>query len=491
MDNLFKNASGVISLKNLLGFAAVSLFALVLSSCSKGDDMAGGVTDIGNSVAEGFVVTESNQPVARARVVAYYDDWGKTALEDSSVVVFADDNGMFSLKFDSTRSVVLYAEGGDGTMGLSRIQNKESAHVMVGNPRRLESSVADASSGYMRIVGRSETAPVNSDGSFAFSSMPVGEISLVYVADEQPMAHFDFMTAAVGDTLKIPSLEKRAENNGLLTISDYRYYSGVTFAGIMVDVPAGITVPEPVAVPDDSLETPPVETDSTEVDTTENLAISINLHMDGENDGTVVYNSDGTLADPDSVEYVDGISGKGISLKVGQYIGVGNVDPCEGDFTLSIWTVWKGFRVGSIYQLLFAQRIDWTQSAARFQLQYDFLTSSIVAVSDGITSTGYVSLSKGNTERGGVLPPNEWANIVLVYESGKLYLYVNGELANESATGDKFTPKDFAEPVPFCIGGSEVANDTWNGIIDELTIESTARSAKWVKAQYDAMKSGE
>ena len=80
MDTLFKYASGV----------ALAFFAIGLSSCSKTENVAGGVTDIGNSVAQGIVVTEANQPVARARVVAYYDNWDKTAIEDS-VVVEADN----------------------------------------------------------------------------------------------------------------------------------------------------------------------------------------------------------------------------------------------------------------------------------------------------------------------------------------------------------------------------------------------------------------
>ena len=481
MDSLFKNASGVISLKNLFGGTAVFLFALGVTACTKSDETAGGVTDIGNSVASGFVVTEGNLPVAHARVVAYYDNWDKTAIEDS-VETVADDNGVFSLKFDSTRNVVLYAEGVEGT-GLSRIQNKASAHVMVGHPRRLESSIADASSGYMRIVGSSEIVPVNEDGSFAFASMPVGEISLVYVAGEQPKARFEFMTAVVGDTLIIPSLEQREQNNGWLTISDYHYYSGAAYGGIMVDVPENVSVPEQVIVLPDTSAKDTVTEDSTVTDSTENLEISVRLDMEGN---AQVYNSDGTVADPDSVEYEDGISGKGILLKVGQYVDAGEIDPSAGDFTLSIWTFWKGFREGSIYQLLFAQRSDWMESAARLQLQYDITISSIVAVSDGVSATGYAWLCKGNTERGGVLPPNEWANITLVYENGKLFLYVNGELASEPA-GVPFTPKDMTKPVPLRIGGTEVANDTWNGIIDEVTIESTARSAEWVKAQYEAL----
>ena len=469
MDTLFKYASGV----------ALALFAAGLTSCSKSDETAGGVTDIGNSIASGIVVTEANQPVARARVVAYYDNWNKTSIEDS-VVVEADDNGIFSLKFDSTRSVVLFAENGSES-GLSRIQHTGAALVMVGHPRRLESSVAEAKSGYMRIVGRSEVAPVNSDGSFAFESMPVGEISLVYGESDQSQARFNFMTAVVGDTLKIPSLENK--NEGWLTISDYHYYSGAAYGGIMVNVPDGISVPQDTATPE------PVAPDTTAkdtsaVDTTEELAISLNLHMDGSDSVAKVYNNDGSVAD--SVNYVEGVSGKGILLKVGQFVEVGDIDPCAGDFTMSAWTKWSGYRGDGIYQLLFAEREDWMTGLSRFQLQYEFMTSSFVAVGDGmdLSGYGYAWLAKGNVERGGTLPMNEWSLLVLVNEGGKLYFYINGELVSNKA-GVPFTPKEVAAPLPFRIGGSEVPNDTWNGAIDEVKIESVARSAEWVKAEYE------
>ena len=58
------------------------------------------------------------------------------------------------------------------------------------------------------------------------------------------------------------------------------------------------------------------------------------------------------------------------------------------------------------------------------------------------------------------------------------------ELVSDKA-GVPFRPKDTEKPMPFRIGGSEVPNDTWNGAIDEVAIESTARSAEWVKAEYE------
>ena len=463
---------------------ALALFAAGLTSCSKTNETAGGVTDIGNSVATGIVVTEANQPVARARVVAYYDNWDQASIEDS-VEVIADDNGKFELKFDSTRSVVLYAENGSES-GLSRIQNTGDALVMVGHPRRLESSVAEAKSGYMRIVGRSEVVNVKSDGSFAFDSMPVGDISLVYVASEQSQARFNFMTAIVGDTLKIPSLENK--NEGWLTISDYRYYSGAAYGGIMVNVPDGISVPQDT-VPQDTVAPEPVVPDTTTkdssvIDTTEELAISLNLHMDGKDDLVEIRDNDGSIAD--TVTYVEGVSGKGILLKVGQYIEVGEIDPCAGEFTMSAWTKWGGYRGDGVYQILFAERSDWMTGDSRFQLQYEIMQSAITAVGDGVdwSGYGYAWLAKGNVERGGKLPMDEWAHLVLVYENEKLYLYINGELVSVKE-GVPFRPKDTTKPMPFRIGGTEVAADTWNGPIDEVKIESVAHNAEWVKAEYE------
>jgi hypothetical protein len=482
MKHLFKNASGL---------AVLALVALGVTSCSKEKDVAGGVTDIGNSVAEGLVVTEANQPVAYARVVAYYDGWDKTSIEDS-VEVQADENGKFSLKYDSTHAVVLYAETDDKS-GLSRMENTEGALVMVGHPRRLESSIADAHSGYVRIVGSNETARVKSDGSFAFDAMPVGEISLVYVADEQPKARFNFMTTVMGDTLKIPELEELDQNDGWLTISDYRYYSGAAYGGIMVSVPEDIKVPEKTVVPADTVAKDTTVKDTTAKDTTEkdtieinppkDPAISLELHLDGKDRDAKVYDNDGSVAD--SVNYVDGVSGKGILLKVGQYIEVGQIDLCVSDFTMSAWTKWGGYRGDGIYQILFAERLNWDKGLSRFQLQYEIMTSSITAVGDGtdLAGYGYAWLSKGNVERGGKLPMNEWAHVALVYESGKLYFYINGKLVS-AKEGVSFDPKE-VENMPLRIGGSEIANDTWNGAIDEVRLESVAHNAEWVKAEYE------
>ena len=80
--------------------------ALVFSACSN-EEHAGGVTDIGNSLA-GVVVRDDGSPVARARVVAYYDSWNETSARDS-VETVSDYSGRFRLEGIRDTAVVLFA----------------------------------------------------------------------------------------------------------------------------------------------------------------------------------------------------------------------------------------------------------------------------------------------------------------------------------------------------------------------------------------------
>ena len=485
MFSLYEKASGVNPKGLFIHFTAGMLMALGLAACSDSKDVAGGVTDIGNSVAQGIVVTEADKPVAHARVVAYYDNWDKTSIEDS-VETSADENGHFSLSIDSMRHVVLFAIGGDQS-GISRVQ--KDAHVVVGNPRRLESSIAARSSGYMRIVGSFETAPVNEDGSFAFESMPVGEISLVYVAGGQPQARFNFVTENAADTIRIPALEELEQNGDWLTVSDYRYYVGAAFGGIVVTAPDYVTVPK--AFPQDTISGDTTETDTTTRDTlsldtsatdsTEDLQIDITLHLDS---GVVLIEKDSIPVT--EVDYVDGISGKAVQLKQGQFIELGTLDPCAGDFTLSLWTKWKG--PNGNHQVLFCQRAYWSDSTSRFQWHFESNSGQFV-VMKSLPKFPYAVVFCDSSK----VPQNEWAHLALVSRDRVLTMYVNGE-AVEILRGDSdytgiplggFIPNDLLTPVPFRIGGDEIDVETWNGAIDEIKIASTARSAEWVRAEYE------
>lgn len=445
-----------------------SLCSLVACS-DKSDDVAGGVTDIGNSVA-GIVVTQSGAPAAHARVVAYYDSWDHVAIEDS-VETVTDEQGAFTLAVDSGRGVVLFAET-EGRSGLYRADTGEN-RLAVAEPRRLESSLARAGSGYMRIVGGHETAQVQEDGSFAFETLPVGEIALVYVENEAPHARFEFETSVdeTYDTLKIPALEERENNEGWLTVTDYRYYCDGYFGGIHVTVPAEVDVPQEDPEDTAAVDTPVVEPVG---------PIAVWLRMDGD---AVVYDNDSTLAD--SVDYVEGLYGSGVKLRPGQFIDLDTLDPCAGDFTLSLWTKWEG--PNGHHQILFSQRSYWSDSTSRFQWHFEgnyqrfLVLKSMPDVAEGI-SFGDSSL----------VPIGEWTMLTLVSRAHKLSMYVNGEVVSfmhdgEMVTAAEFIPNDLKQAVPFRVGGNEIDDETWNGVIDEVFVENVARPDEWIRKQYLGM----
>lgn len=500
---------------------ALSAGLVACSDSSTPNDVAGGVTDIGNSLAyTGQVVDANGVGVVSARVVAYYDSWDNVSALDS-VVTVTDANGKFEIKVDSGATFVLYASH-DNECGFSKLDPASSSQdITIGSRTSITSSVKGKNSGFMRVVGSGEKALLDENGAFSFGAVPPGDISLVFVDQEKPQARIDFFTAGSANGVAIPPLDMWSANKNWLTISDPRYYTDRTYGGISVYVPEGFVVPEE---PKPDTTKPEPETPN---DTVENLAIQVELHMDGD---AKVYNSDLTVAT--DVNYVEGISGQGILLSDGQFIDLGYIDPCAGDFTLAVWTKWNGFRevqnMGfqgggypgdssqvpfqggnypgayqgpygayqnvpyqtGTYQILVSQRSYWSDSTSRFQVQYDWTSRAITAVSNGLDlNTGYAWLVKADTEFGGMLPTNEWTFLTLVYKGGLLYFYVNAQLVSANV-GVPFVPKDVVTPVPFRVGGSELPTDTWNGVLDEFRLESVARGEKWIRAQYEMYRAG-
>ena len=73
-------------------------------------------------------------------------------------------------------------------------------------------------------------------------------------------------------------------------------------------------------------------------------------------------------------------------------------------------------------------------------------------------------------------------------------MYVNGKpvaIAGSDGTefAGEFVPNELNRSVPFRIGGDEIETETWNGAIDEIRIESIARSPEWIKAMYEPVLS--
>lgn len=218
----------------LVGFGIICSALLVLASCgdSGSKEVAGGVTDIGNSLA-GIVVSENGSPVRAARVVAYYDNWDRPSIGDS-VVTTTNSDGRFELTVDSGVSVVLYASS-ENICGLSKVREGEQ-RIALGKFKYLTSRLENKNSGYMRVIGSDESVAVGSDGSFAIDQLPPGDISLAYVDNNVSVAHLEFATMDQSEKLELPSLKQTEFAKSLLAFTDYRYYANAIYGGISVDV---------------------------------------------------------------------------------------------------------------------------------------------------------------------------------------------------------------------------------------------------------------
>lgn len=448
-------------------FLTAFLLALpFLSACSNGDEVAGGVTDIGNSVAResdtvwvrGTVVDMQGNKVPVARLALYWDNG--YAVEDSLEAV-ADSNAQFEFKVwrndvqkndnvlsvvDSARGVVnrfagfyLYAESGT-LSGVTLPSGQKDAEIRIGSRKALRGSISGAASGKVHIGGTHLSADVQEDGSFSFDSIPPGvQEELIYSESDSVLGYIPFTIEDAGDTVVLPELENY---DGFLWNPDL---------SLLADA-YGFT----------SYHTDYVRWADTNWTT-------VNIEMNGDEQ---VFDHNGKLAD--SVNYVDGVKGKAVLLGPGQYLDLDTLNPTGGDFTLSLWTKWNG--PNGEHQVLFCQRAYWSDSTSRFQWHYEVNRGSFAVMK---SMPGYPeAVFFGDSS---AVPVGEWAYLALVSKGGMVTMYVNGESVGEAQA---FTPNELKRSVPFRVGGDEIETETWNGAIDRVSIETRARSPEWIKARY-------
>ena len=92
--------------------------------------------------------------------------------------------------------------------------------------------------------------------------------------------------------------------------------------------------------------------------------------------------------------------------------------------------------------------------------------------------------SGGNVTGGSTLPLADWIHVVHTYTQGEARLYINGVLDGKSNQG---APLAIKSPARLWIGGW-YNNYNFVGDIDEVRISKVARSADWVKLQYENQK---
>ncbi len=93
--------------------------------------------------------------------------------------------------------------------------------------------------------------------------------------------------------------------------------------------------------------------------------------------------------------------------------------------------------------------------------------------------------SGADVSTAGRLPMNEWIQVVHTYQQGNSRVYVNGELSGVSAKSN--APLAIKSPARLWIGGW-YHNYDFIGDIDEVRVSKVARSADWVKLQYENQK---
>lgn len=197
-------------------------FSLSFQACSDSDDVAGGVTDIGNSIADlsdtlrysGVVQDLQGRAVPAARVVAYLDN--SKEIVDSLETV-ADSTGFFKLgpipRISAKGSPRFYAES-KGLSGLrgDGLSDVRLDTICIAAHKTLSGKIADATSGYVRIPGTHLRSLISEDGSFAFDSIPAGyRMDLVYMQNDSAIAQFEFTALESKDSLKLPELSVNGE----------------------------------------------------------------------------------------------------------------------------------------------------------------------------------------------------------------------------------------------------------------------------------------
>lgn len=93
--------------------------------------------------------------------------------------------------------------------------------------------------------------------------------------------------------------------------------------------------------------------------------------------------------------------------------------------------------------------------------------------------------SDGNVQSGSRLALGEWIHVMHTYEKGNARVYVNGVL--DGASTSRATPMSVRSPARLWIGGW-YHNYDFVGDLDEVRVSKVARTADWVRLQYENQK---
>ena len=61
-------------------------------------------------------------------------------------------------------------------------------------------------------------------------------------------------------------------------------------------------------------------------------------------------------------------------------------------------------------------------------------------------------------------------------------MFVNGKRVSDPIA---FQLREVDMVLPFRVGGNDVEEETWNGSLDEVRVVTKARSAEWLRMEYE------
>ena len=512
---------------SIWNIALCASFLPIIFGCSEDSRNAGGVTDIGNSIAGNIVFADGVTPARGARVVAYEDSWKNLGIADS-VEAFADSLGNFVLENVSENMRVLYAS--DQNENALVDLHGDTLRVVLGRAKTLAGKMAAETSGSLRVVGTSLLAAVNADGEFSFDSIPSGDISLSYTKNSAPRSRFDFRTVDAREAIDLPALKTFSEADSILVVADAALYADTSLG-----VALGTSLSTAISV---SLLSSPTETlknfvlpvkfnnkidfsafadpDSFRV-VSESGAVqkfevdywtphasqgvlwvrldslvsgteNVNLYLINRDDSgprdrafsasdsvlaTVHMNGDAHLYAASDSNRAYGLIGYGTTVLPGQYIPLDSVNPFTGDFTLSLWALWNG--PDDSHQVLFARRA--TADSIVFQWYFDNINSAFAVYNvlhwDSIAGAA------------AAVDTTRWNLLSLVSRNDSVSMFVNGTQVGETVP---FELSHTDADVPFRVGGNDVAEESWNGAVDEIHVTAKARSAEWIRMEYETQR---
>lgn len=180
---------------------------------------------------------------------------------------------------------------------------------------------------------------------------------------------------------------------------------------------------------------------------------------------------------------VTGIFNKGLGC-AGTILSTGNStvnEPNATAVTVSAWVKARSYAAyGTIVNKSYRNDNSWTSPFVSLYL-------SLTNIGDGswapaITTTGGVLTQP---TQGGVfrIPLGEWTLLAFTYDGSNLRSYINGALSGTTAIASAI---DYGTHGPWDVGGVSNAGtgQYWDGLIDDVRIESVVRSQAYLEAMY-------